>query len=106
MISCNEKWKLVHPCLEVVLFNNDVLMLTQMPQLPLDDLLKSSIPCIGKVSWRQALFTRTKLKETKGKSLTISKFHKNLDNMTVSDAVLNQFVILLYNLRSNENEKD
>lgn len=63
--------------------------------------VKNLPPLEGSVSWRQALFSRKKLRESKGRSLMISKFHWMLDGMTVTDECLKQFVYLLLKLRSD-----
>lgn len=64
-----------------------------------------SIPLDGEISWRQSLIPRKRLKETKGKSLVISKFHYQLDKMSVNDDLLKQFVKVIEKLRRDENEK-
>lgn len=58
-------------------------------------------PLEGSVSWRQALFSRKKLRESKGRSLVISKFHWMLDGMTVTDECLKQFVHFLIKIGEN-----
>lgn len=58
-------------------------------------------PLKGEVSFRQALFTRKRLKETKGQSLVIARLHYLLDNMTVTDECLKQLTHLLLKLRGD-----
>lgn len=55
----------------------------------------------GGVSCRQALFTRKRLKETKGQSLVIARLHSLLSGMTVTDECLKQFTHILLKLRSD-----
>lgn len=64
--------------------------------------LKSTIPLEGGVSFRQSVFSRKRLKETKGSSLVIARLHYLLDDMTVTNECLEQFTCLLMKLRSDE----
>ena len=76
------------------------------PSEPVLSEIQKLPPLKGEVSFRQALFTRKRLKETKGQSLVISKFHWMLDGMTVTDERLKQFVHFLIRLRSESYEKE
>lgn len=58
-------------------------------------------PLEGGISFRQSVFSRKRLKETKGQSLVIARLHYLLDGMTVTDECLKQFTHLLLKLRSD-----